>query len=138
MAARYIVSGATLTLLRAQLERLPDVAAIGFYEGDQTVRIIDPATGDELTLGTYNGAVSGIVLAQGKIIVGDAGGAGAAVDVSGDATIDDAGAVTVVEVGGEVAADIAAAAVLVAAISTVNVASPEIWNDAGVLKVGTV
>lgn len=138
MSTRYIVSQANLTALRQFLERQLESAAIGFCEADQTVRLIDPATGDELTLGTFNGAVSGLALASGKIIVGDGGGDGAAVDMSGDATIDNTGAVTVVEVGGEVAADVAAAAVVIAALPVVNVASPAIWNDAGVLKVGTL
>lgn len=152
MASRYIVSSATIAGLRALLQRVTNDAAIGFNETDQTVRIIDPATGDELTLGTFNGAVTALVLAQGKIVVGDAGGAGAEVDMSGDASIDDAGAVTVTGINGapvtgdgadvqallDDSAGILAASTAIAALPVANVAAPAIWNDAGVLKVGTL
>lgn len=85
---------------------------------------------------------AGGALADGEILVGSAGGASAAVAMSGDATIINTGAVTVVGVNGAAVTgdgtDIQAALDLIAGISTVNVASPEIWNDAGTLKVGTV
>jgi len=87
------------------------------------------------------GTQAGGTLADAKILVGDASDLAAAVDMSGDAEIDNTGAVTVTGVNGAAltgdGADIQAALDLIAGISTVNVASPEIWNDNGTLKVGT-
>ncbi len=89
-----------------------------------------------------SGTSAGGALADGRILVGSAGGASAAVVMSGDAEIINTGAVTVTGVNGvAVTADggeIDDAATIIAAIPTANVASPAIWNDGGVLKVGTV
>ncbi len=137
MPGRYIVSAATLAALRQLIPRNGEAAAIGFREDNQTVYIVDPATGDEVVLGTFNGAVTALALAQNHIIVGDAGGLGADVAVSGDLTAV-AGALTVQTVGGATKVNIAAASAAIAALPVANVAAPAIWNDAGVLKVGTL
>lgn len=53
--------------------------------------------------------------------------------------IEDGGQITV-ESGGDIEIDgdsVAAAAAIIAALPTENVASPGIWNDNGVLKLGT-
>ena len=87
------------------------------------------------------GTQVGGTLEDAKILVGDAADAATAVDMSGDAEIDNTGAVTVTGVNGAAltgdGADLQAALDLIAGISAVNVASPEIWNDNGTLKVGT-
>lgn len=101
---------------------------------------------------------AGGALADGEILVGDAEGVATAVAVSGDATLANDGAISVVGVndaavtatGTEIDTSVAftaaltatgeeidAAAAVIAALPTMNVASPAIWNDAGVLKVGT-
>lgn len=58
----------------------------------------------------------------------------------GDEMVVASGGLVTVESGGDVVVDgdsLAAAIAIVAAIPTSNVASPGIWNDGGVLKVGT-
>lgn len=88
------------------------------------------------------GTQAGGALASAKVLVGNAEGQAAAVDVSGDASIANTGALTVTGVNGEdVAADgaeIDAVVTVVAAIPTVDPADGEtIWNDNGVLKVAS-
>lgn len=118
----------------------------------------DVATQLNANFADLSATSAGGALADGEILVGDAGGASAAVAMSGDATIINDGTVTVVGVNGaavtadgtaiDAAADLVAditataaeindAAAVIAALPTSNVASPAIWNDAGVLKVGT-
>lgn len=127
MATRYIVSAPTLAALRQQLTRIPPggPAAIGFREDTQAVYIVDPATGQEIVLGTFSGDPEDVSVAEDEIIVGQADGKGASVAMSGDATIDATGAVTVLGFAG----------------SPVPTADPQdgetIWNDNGVLKVAS-
>lgn len=141
MSARYIASGADINEVRRIIQQLPQNAGICFKEDTQSVVLIDPATGDEITLGTFSGDPGDIDVAEDEIIVGQAGDVGASVPMSGDAEIDATGAVTVTGVNGAALTGdgtaIQAALDLIAGISTVNVASPEIWNDGGVLKVGS-
>jgi len=51
---------------------------------------------------------------------------------------DDAGTVVTDSITQAAVAALPAVLALIAGISTVNVASPEIWNDSGTLKVGTL
>lgn len=90
-------------------------------------------------------------LTDAHILVGDGSDVATDVAVSGDAAMANTGAVTVTGVNGaaltadgaeiqalvDESVDILAAAALIANISTVNVASPEIWNDNGTLKLGS-
>lgn len=128
------------------------ITKVGAFTDDVAKQIND-------NFSDLSGTSAGGALADGEILVGDSGGTSAAVAVSGDATIANTGAVTVVGVNGAAvtadgteidaaadlvaditatAAEINAAAAAIAALPTANVASPAIWNDAGVLKVGTV
>jgi hypothetical protein len=110
------------------------ITKVGAFSDDVAQQIND-------NFADLSGTSAGGALADGKILVGDAEGASAAVDMSGDATIVNTGAVTVVGANGAALAsdgtEIDAAVTIIAAIPTVNQASPLIWNDGGVLKVGT-
>lgn len=129
MSSRYIASGADIATVRAIIQQLPENAGICFREDTQSVVLIDPATGDEITLGTFSGDPGDITVAQDKIIVGQVGDVGLAVDMSGDATIDATGAVTLAQAFQD-AADI------IAALPTVDPGVDfAVWNNAGVISV---
>ncbi len=107
---------------------------VGAFDNDLLRQI--NANFSELSAAAVGGALD-----SGKIIVGSAGNAATPRTASGDATISNTGVVAVVGVNGSAlettGAAIAAAVAIIAAIPVVNQASPAIWNDGGVLKVGT-
>lgn len=90
---------------------------------------------------TLLGTQVGGTLADGDILVGNGDDEATAVTPSGDVSLTNAGVFTVTGLNGEAltadGAEVDAAVALIAAIPTENVASPAIWNDNGVLKVGT-
>lgn len=88
-----------------------------------------------------SGTQAGGTLTDAHILVGNGADESTDVAVSGDVSLANTGAMTVTGVNGAAVTgdgtDIQAALDLIAGISTVDVASPEIWNDNGTLKVGT-
>lgn len=101
----------------------------------------DVATQINANFADLSASTAGGTLTDSHILVGDGSNVATDVAVSGDVSLANTGAVTVTGVNGAAVTgdgtDIQAALDLIAGISTVNVASPEIWNDNGVLKVGT-
>jgi hypothetical protein len=89
MATRYIDSAADLTGVRAEISALPGVCGICFNKDTGLVVLIDE-DGNEIIIGA-GGVPSGIGLADGQFIVGDSGGAGAAVTPTGDVTFTNLG-----------------------------------------------
>lgn len=94
MPSRYIASGADITQVRNIIKQLPQAAGICFNEDSQSVVLIDPATGAEITLGTFSGDPGAIAVDEDELIIGQAGDVGASVPMSGDGTIDAAGVLT--------------------------------------------
>lgn len=90
---------------------------------------------------SLSASTAGGTLTDAHILVGDATDVATDVAVSGDVSLANDGEMTVTGVNGAAVTgdgtDIQAALDLIAGISTVNVASPEIWNDNGTLKVGS-
>lgn len=101
MPARYIASGADINKVREIIRQLPESAGICFKEDTQDIVVIDPATGDEITVGTFSGAPDTIDLVEDHVLVGGADGQAHDKALSGDATIDKDGLLTVVGANGD-------------------------------------
>lgn len=110
------------------------ITKVGAFDNDVASQI-------NANFASLSASSAGGALASTKILVGNASNVSAAVNVSGDATLSNAGALTVTGANGAAMSsdgtDIDAAVAIIAAIPTTNQASPIIWNDNGVLKVGS-
>lgn len=110
------------------------ITKVGAFTDDVATQIND-------NFSSLSASTAGGTLTDAHILVGNGDDEATDVAVSGDVSLANDGAMTVTGVNGAAVTgdgtDIQAALDLIAGISTVNVASPEIWNDNGTLKVGT-
>lgn len=110
------------------------ITKVGAFQQDVVDEIND-------NFASLSASTAGGTLTDAHILVGDGSNIATDVAVSGDVALANDGEMTVTGVNGAAVTgdgtDIQAALDLIAGISTVNVASPEIWNDNGTLKVGS-